>query len=240
MLRRLPPHHSLIDGALRVSLLWLVPRSVGFVPAPADLLEMLAPSFEGRDPDLTEENLQSRIRGMTLMALSNRLGLMVLSTGNKSEMSVGYATLYGDMCGGYSVLKDVYKTVVFRLARWRNTHRAEGLLGPQGAVMPDRIIAKPPSAELREGQTDEQALGAYEHLDAVLATMVEGLNGADRAAELASAAVGQPISTAYAERIARMTARAQYKRDQSPPGVVVTERTYGPGWRLPVTNHYGL
>ncbi|PGH57766.1 NAD+ synthase (glutamine-hydrolyzing) [Azospirillum palustre] len=244
---RMPSPHtsaeSMEDAERAASLLGTRLLTVPIASAMAAFDGMLAPVFDGLPvpaADTTFENVQARARGMTLMALSNRLGLMVLSTGNKSEMSVGYATLYGDMCGGYSVLKDVYKTIVFRLARWRNTHRPEGLLGPQGAVMPDRIIAKPPSAELREGQTDEQALGAYEHLDAVLATMVEGLNGADRAAELASAAVGQPISAAYAERIAGMTARAQYKRDQSPPGVVVTERTYGPGWRLPVTNHYGL
>ncbi|MBK1837039.1 NAD+ synthase [Azospirillum sp. YIM B02556] len=234
---------SMEDAEQASALLGTRLLTVPIAPAMEAFDAMLAPVLEDRPgpaDDTTFENIQARARGMTLMALSNRLGLMVLSTGNKSEMSVGYATLYGDMCGGYSVLKDVYKTVVFRLARWRNAHWPSGLLGPQGAVMPDRIIAKPPSAELREGQTDEQALGAYEHLDAVLGTMVEGLTGADRAAELASIAVGQPISTAYAERIGRLTARAQYKRDQSPPGVVVTERTYGPGWRLPVTNHYGL
>ncbi|KAA0595440.1 NAD+ synthase [Azospirillum lipoferum] len=239
---------SMEDAERAAALLGTRLLTVPIAPAMDAFGGMLAPVFADRPvpaDDTTFENVQARIRGMTLMALSNRLGLMVLSTGNKSEMSVGYATLYGDMCGGYSVLKDVYKTLVFGLARWRNTHGSSGLLlsgllGPQGAVMPDRIIAKPPSAELREYQTDEQALGAYEHLDAVLATMVEGLNGADRAAELASAAVGQPISTDYAGRIGRMAARAQYKRDQSPPGVVVTERTYGPGWRLPVTNHYGL
>lgn len=234
---------SMEDAERAAALLGARLLTVPIAPAMEAFGGMLAPVLDDQPApadDTTFENVQARIRGMTLMALSNRLGLMVLSTGNKSEMSVGYATLYGDMCGGYSVLKDVYKTVVFGLARWRNAHFPAGLLGPQGAVMPDRIITKPPSAELREGQTDEQALGAYEHLDAVLATTVEGLNGADRAAELASATVGQPISTAYAERIGTLTARAQYKRDQSPPGVVVTERTYGPGWRLPVTNHYGL
>ncbi|MBP2299865.1 NAD+ synthase [Azospirillum picis] len=234
---------SMEDAERASALLGTRLLTVPIAPAMEAFDRMLAPVLAGRPvpaADTTFENVQARARGMTLMALSNRLGLMVLSTGNKSEMSVGYATLYGDMCGGYSVLKDVYKTVVFRLSRWRNAQRPEGLLGPDGAVMPERIITKPPSAELREEQTDEQALGAYEHLDAVLRTMVEGLNGAGRAAELAGAAVGEPIPAAYAERIGRLTARAQYKRDQSPPGVVVTERTYGPGWRLPVTNHYGL
>jgi len=234
---------SMEDAERAAALLGTRLLTVPIAPAMDAFDRMLAPVFADRPAlaaDTTFENVQARARGMTLMALSNRLGLMVLSTGNKSEMSVGYATLYGDMCGGYSVLKDVYKTVVFRLARWRNAQRPDGLLGPQGLVMPDRILTKPPTAELREGQTDEQALGPYAHLDAVLGTMVEGLNGADRAAELASAAVGQPIPAAYAERIGALTARAQYKRDQSPPGVVVTERTYGPGWRLPITNHYGL
>ncbi|MCG5240593.1 NAD+ synthase [Azospirillum doebereinerae] len=234
---------SMEDAERAAALLGTRLLTVPIAPAMDAFDAMLAPVFDDRPvpaADTTFENVQARTRGMTLMALSNRLGLMVLSTGNKSEMSVGYATLYGDMCGGYSVLKDVYKTVVFRLARWRNAQWPSGLLGPQGAVMPERILTKPPTAELREGQTDEQALGAYEHLDAVLVGMVEGLNGADRAAALASAVVGEPVSAAYAERIGRLTARAQYKRDQSPPGVVVTERTYGLGWRLPITNHYGL
>ena len=128
----------------------------------------LAPVFAGRPRDVTEENLQARIRGVLLMALSNKFGEMVLTTGNKSEMSVGYATLYGDMCGGYSVLKDIYKTEVYALARWRNAHRPAGALGPAGRVIPESSITKAPTAELRPNQTDQDSLPPYEVLDAIL------------------------------------------------------------------------
>src|SRR5208337_1766187 len=130
--------------------------------------EALAPAFKGKHPDTTEENIQSRIRGVLLMAISNKFGPMVLTTGNKSEMSVGYATLYGDMCGGYNVLKDVYKMEVFRLARWRNQFVPNGALGPSGPVMPENVITRPPSAELRADQKDEDALPPYEILDGIL------------------------------------------------------------------------
>ena len=131
------------------------------------------PVFANRAPDTTEENIQSRIRGVILMAISNKLGPMVLTTGNKSEMSVGYATLYGDMCGGYSVLKDVYKTTVFALARWRNAERPAWLPGPVGPVVPERVITKPPTAELRDNQKDEDSLPPYEVLDQILDGLVE-------------------------------------------------------------------
>jgi NAD+ synthase len=144
------------------------------------------------------------------------------------------------MCGGYSVLKDVYKTMVFALARWRNEHRPEGLLGPDGMAVPEAIITKPPTAELKADQTDEAALGAYEHLDAVLRHLVEGMNDAPRAAALASAELGVKIDTAYAERIGRLVWRAEYKRRQGPMGVVLSPRGYDKGWRLPVTNEFGL
>jgi NAD+ synthase len=174
------------------------------------------------------------------MAISNKLGAMVLSTGNKSEMSVGYATLYGDMCGGYSVLKDAYKTSVFALSRWRNRRRPDGMLGPDGPVMPERIITKPPTAELRPDQTDEAALGSYGELDAVLRHLVDGMNEPARAAALAAAELGSPVPIAYAERIARLVWHAEYKRRQGPMGVVLSGRGYDKGWRLPVTNAYGL
>src|SRR6185295_937789 len=135
--------------------------------------EILSPVFKGRAPDITEENLQSRIRGMTLMAISNKFGPMVLTTGNKSEMSVGYATLYGDMCGGYNVLKDLYKTQVFALSRWRNQVLPKGALGPAGRVMPERVIEKPPTAELRANQKDEDSLPPYAVLDGILECLVE-------------------------------------------------------------------
>jgi NAD+ synthase len=134
---------------------------------------MLAPIFEGREPDITEENIQARIRGVLLMAVSNKIGTMLLTTGNKSEMSVGYATLYGDMCGGYSVLKDVYKTMVFALSRWRNQHHPRDGRAPAGQVIPERIITKPPSAELRHDQKDEDSLPPYDQLDAILQALVE-------------------------------------------------------------------
>ena len=143
---------------------------------------MLAPLFDGLDPDITEENLQARSRGITLMALSNKLGHMVLSTGNKSEMSVGYATLYGDMCGGYNVLKDVYKTSVFALSRWRNQALPKDGLGPAGRVIPERIITKPPSAELKPDQTDQDSLPPYEVLDDILACLIEGELGLEEIA----------------------------------------------------------
>ena len=133
----------------------------------------LADAFAGRPRDVAEENLQARVRGLLLMGLSNKFGDMLVTTGNKSEMSVGYATLYGDMCGGYSVLKDVYKTTVFALSRWRNANRPEGMLGPAGEVMPDRVIDKPPSAELRPDQKDEDSLPPYALLDRILDGLVE-------------------------------------------------------------------
>src|SRR5437868_13001218 len=139
---------------------------------------MLASKFAGRPPDITEENLQSWARGVTLMALSNKFGHMVLSTGNKSEMSVGYATLYGDMCGGYSVLKDVYKTTVFALSRWRNQQRPIGARGALGRVMPERVITKPPTAELKPNQTDQDTLPPYDELDAILECLVEEIGRA--------------------------------------------------------------
>jgi NAD+ synthase len=231
---------SMEDAAAAAALLGTRLDTIPIAPAMAAFQGMLAPLFEGRAEDATEENIQARVRGMVLMALSNKLGSLVLSTGNKSEMSVGYATLYGDMCGGYSVLKDVYKTMVVALARWRNAHRPDGLLGPVGTVVPAAIIDKPPSAELKPDQTDEAALGAYEHLDAVLRHLVEGMNSAPRAAALASAELGEPIAPAYAERIGRLVWHAEYKRRQGPMGVVLSGRGYDKGWRLPVTNGYGL
>jgi NAD+ synthase len=231
---------SMEDAAEAARLLGTRCDTIGIAPAMEAFGSMLAGVFAGLPADTTEENLQARARGITLMALSNKFGAMVLSTGNKSEMSVGYATLYGDMCGGYSVLKDAYKTTVFTLSKWRNKVKPAGMLGPDGPVMPERIITKPPSAELKPDQTDEQALGSYDHLDAVLRHMVEGLNGPERAAALASEELGEKVTVEYARRVARMVWRAQYKREQSPPGVVLSGRNYGKGWRLPITNQYGL
>ncbi len=208
--------------------------SIAINPAMEAFDTMLAEIFTGHAPDTTEENIQARARGMTLMALSNKFGHMVLSTGNKSEMSVGYATLYGDMCGGYSVLKDVYKTTVFELCRWRNKHRpddAQDMLGPPGAVMPERVITKPPSAELKPNQTDQDTLPPYDELDAILACLIEHEMSLDDIA-----AKGHDIKTA--EKVWHMLDRAEYKRRQGPPGVKITRRSFGRDRRYPLTNRF--
>ena len=192
---------------------------------------MLAPAFAGRQPDITEENLQSRARGVTLMALSNKFGSMVVSTGNKSEMSAGYATLYGDMCGGYAVLKDVYKTTVFELARWRNAHRPAGLLGPKGPVMPERVITKPPTAELKPNQNDQDTLPPYEELDAILECLIEHEMGVPET-------VAKGHDPAVVKRVFRMLDRAEYKRRQAPPGVKISTRAFGRDRRYPIVNGF--
>ncbi|HIJ37369.1 MAG TPA: NAD+ synthase [Rhodospirillaceae bacterium] len=204
---------------------------VDIAPAMQTFGGMLAPVFSGRPPDITEENIQARARGITLMALSNKFGYMVLSTGNKSEMSVGYATLYGDMCGGYSVLKDVYKTTVFALSRWRNTHHPAGALGPVGPVMPERVITKPPSAELKPDQTDQDSLPPYEELDAILHCLIEGEMGI---AEVVAS--GHDIQTV--RRVFSLLDRAEYKRRQAPPGVKITSRAFGRDRRYPIVNGF--
>ncbi|HUK58166.1 MAG TPA: NAD+ synthase [Stellaceae bacterium] len=220
---------SLEDAALVAELLGTELRSIDIGPAMAAMDAMLKPSFEGRAPDITEENIQSRARGMTLMALSNKFGWMVLSTGNKSEMSAGYATLYGDMCGGYAVLKDVYKMSVFELSRWRNERRTPGMLGPAGRVMPERVITKPPSAELKPNQKDEDTLPPYAVLDDILQCLVEH-----------EMTVPEIVARGHAEATVRMVwrmlDRAEYKRRQAPPGVKVTRRAFGRDRRYPITN----
>ncbi len=200
-------------------------------PAVGGFLAMLAPSFEGRAADTTEENLQARARGITLMALSNKFGHMVLTTGNKSEMSVGYATLYGDMCGGYSVLKDVYKTTVFALSRWRNAHVPDGALGPGQVVIPENIITRPPSAELRENQTDQDNLPPYDVLDDILECLIEN--------EMAfEDIVARGHDPAVVQRIEHLLYVAEYKRRQAPPGVKITRRNFGRDRRYPITNGF--
>ena len=222
---------SLEDAAACARLLGIRYESVPIGPAMEAFTSMLAPAFGNRPPDTTEENLQSRIRGVTLMAMSNKFGDMLLTTGNKSEMSTGYATIYGDMCGGYSVLKDVYKTDVFAVCRWRNAHVPDGALGPRGAVMPERVITKPPSAELKPDQTDQDTLPPYEVLDAILRGLVEEENSVD---EL----VAQGHERALVLRIWRMLDRAEYKRRQAPPGVKIGRRAFGRDRRYPITNGF--
>ncbi len=191
----------------------------------------LAPLFAGRDADTTEENLQARVRGVLLMALSNKFGWMVLTTGNKSEMSVGYATLYGDMCGGYSVLKDVYKTTVFALSSWRNRARPAGALGPDGLVIPEAIIVKPPTAELRPNQTDQDSLPPYDVLDAILLGLIEREEPAQAIADL-----GFPLATV--RRVQHLLYLAEYKRRQAPPGVKISRRNLSRDRRFPITNAF--
>ncbi|MGV6876120.1 NAD+ synthase [Pseudochelatococcus sp. B33] len=191
----------------------------------------LAPLFANLPRDVTEENLQSRARGTILMALSNKFGAMVLTTGNKSEVSVGYATLYGDMNGGFNPLKDLYKTQVFRLARLRNRWKPEGALGPDGPVIPERIITKVPTAELRENQTDQDSLPPYDVLDDILDGLVEH--------ELSLAEIvarGHDPDTV--RRVERLLAIAEYKRRQAAPGVKVSRRNFGRDRRYPITNGF--
>ena len=222
---------SLEDAAEVARLLGVELRDIGIEPAMQAFKAMLAPSFDALAPDTTEENIQSRARGITLMALSNKFGWMVLSTGNKSEMSVGYATLYGDMCGGYNVLKDAYKMTVFALARWRNQARPDGLLGPTGRVIPERVITKPPSAELKPNQKDEDSLPPYPVLDGILECLIEHeMTVADIVAR------GHDEATVRA--VWRMLDRAEYKRRQAPPGVKLTRRAFGRDRRYPITNAF--
>jgi NAD+ synthase len=222
---------SLDDAADCARRLGIKLESVSIGPAMQAFEHMLAPLFVGRQPDITEENIQARARGMTLMAVSNKLGSMVVSTGNKSEMSVGYSTLYGDMCGGYSVLKDVYKTMVYAVSRWRNAHRPHGALGPQGAVIPERILTKAPTAELRPGQTDQDSLPPYEDLDRILTGLIERDLGVE---EL----VGEGEDKAIVTRVWRMLENAEYKRRQAPPGVKIGRRALSRDRRYPITNAF--
>ncbi|MBS0254405.1 MAG: NAD+ synthase [Proteobacteria bacterium] len=205
--------------------------TIPIAPAVAAYGEMLAPVFAGKAADLTEENLQSRIRGVTLMALSNKFGPMLVTTGNKSEMSVGYATIYGDMAGGYNPLKDAYKLTVFAVARWRNAHQCRFGLGPAGEVIPERIITKPPSAELRDNQKDADSLPPYEVLDPILMGLVDQEKSA---ADL----VAEGFDAATVARIERLLHLAEYKRRQAPPGVKLGSRNFGRDRRYPITHGF--
>ncbi|QCI65508.1 NAD+ synthase [Phreatobacter stygius] len=191
----------------------------------------LAPLFKGTSRDITEENLQSRARGTILMSISNKFGAMVVTTGNKSEMSVGYATIYGDMNGGYNPVKDLYKTEVFRLSALRNRWKPPGALGPDGEVIPVNIITKPPSAELRENQKDQDSLPPYDVLDAILERLVE-----KEASVAAIVAEGYDKDTV--KKIERLLAIAEYKRRQAAPGVKVTARNFGRDRRYPIVNRF--
>lgn len=213
---------SQIDAREMVERLGVAHREIAIADLANSFDKVLAPIFAGRSPDATEENIQARLRGMLLMALSNKFGHLVLTTGNKSELSTGYCTLYGDMAGGFAVLKDVAKTLVYRLARWRNTF---------GEVIPVRIITRPPSAELREDQTDQDNLPEYDVIDAIIEHYVER-----------NASPAEIVAAGYApeavEQIVRLIRINEYKRKQGPFGPRITERAFGRDWRYPLSNGF--
>jgi NAD+ synthase len=222
---------SLEDAAACAGLLKVGYEVVAIAEAVEGFGHVLAGLFAGLPPDVTEENIQARARGTVLMAVSNKFGSMVLTTGNKSEMSVGYATLYGDMNGGFNPVKDVYKTEIYALARYRNQRRPAGMKGPEGRVIPERIIARAPSAELRPDQTDQDSLPPYAVLDDILTGLVE--------AELSiSELVARGHDRPTVERIQHMLYVAEYKRRQAAPGVKITARSYGRDRRYPITNAF--
>jgi NAD+ synthase len=192
---------------------------------------VLAPVFAGKPRDITEENLQARSRGTILMAISNKFGLMVVTTGNKSEMSVGYATLYGDMNGGFNPIKDLYKTEVFRLSRLRNQWKPAIALGPAGEVIPNDILVRPPSAELRDNQKDQDSLPPYDMLDAILERLVER-------EEPISSIVAAGFDKDTVVKVERLLNLAEYKRRQAAPGVKVTLKNFGRDRRYPITNRF--
>ncbi|MPZ54914.1 MAG: NAD+ synthase [Rhizobiales bacterium] len=228
---RFTAQESLDDAAQVATALGVKYDTVPITPVIAGFEEALAPVFVGTNRDVTEENLQARTRGVILMALSNKFGLMLVTTGNKSEMSAGYATLYGDMNGGFNPIKDLYKTEVYRLSRLRNSWKPYGALGPDGRVIPESILVRPPTAELRENQTDQDSLPPYDVLDAILERLVER---------------EQPITDIVANgfdrdlvvRIDRMLNLAEYKRRQAAPGVKVTLKNFGRDRRYPITNRF--
>ena len=220
---------SLEDAEANARLLGCRHDVISIAPG-VDALDQMLPDLAGP----AAENVQARLRMVTLMALSNTGGQMLLTTGNKSEMSVGYATLYGDMAGGFSVLKDAYKTTVFLLSRWRNASKPEGALGPDGPVMPQRIIDKPPSAELRPNQKDEDSLPPYPLLDRILEALVERELSVREAAEATGA------DQALVADIERKLLRAEYKRREAPPGVKLGSRNFGRDRRYPITNAFHM
>jgi NAD+ synthase len=223
--------HSNVDADDCAEFLGVRLDEVAIAPAVNAFEGMLAHIFKDREADITEENIQSRSRGLALMAISNKFGHMVLTTGNKSEMSVGYATIYGDMCGGYSVLKDVYKTMVFDLCHWRNPNIPNDVLGTEGRVIPENTIVKPPTAELRPDQKDEDSLPPYDQLDDILESLVEQ--------ELTVAEViARGHDADLVKRIQHLLYVAEYKRRQAPPGVKITRRNFGRDRRYPITNGF--
>ncbi|MEA2445106.1 MAG: hypothetical protein QOJ12_2398, partial [Thermoleophilales bacterium] len=216
---------SLEDARVMAGILGVRYDEISIEPMFAAFLEGLRPEFAGTRVDAAEENIQARIRGNLVMALSNKFGWLVLTTGNKSEMSVGYATLYGDMAGGFAVLKDVFKGWVFRLTEWRNQKAG-------GDLLPPEILTRPPSAELRADQRDDESLPPYEILDRILEGYVEEDLDADQL-------VRRGLPREDVERVIRMVDLAEYKRRQAPPGIRISTRAFGRDRRLPITNRFG-
>jgi NAD+ synthase len=228
---RFTSHESQDDAEIEAQRLGLQLDTIPIAEVVDAVERTLAPTFAGRERDITEENIQARARGLLLMAVSNKFGAMVLTTGNKSEMSVGYATLYGDMCGGYSVLKDLYKTEVYALAAWRNQCVPDGALGPAGEVIPAAVLTKAPTAELRPNQKDQDSLPEYADLDAMLTGLVEGERSVDEIA-------ADGYSRDEVSRTQNMLFTAEYKRRQAPPGVKTSSRSFGRDRRYPITNRF--
>ncbi len=222
---------SLADASKCAEALGVRYDTVPIVDAVDGFTTALASMFDGMPAGVTEENLQSRARGTILMAISNKFGPMVVTTGNKSEISVGYSTLYGDMNGGFNPIKDLYKTEVYRLAAWRNANRPKGCLGPGGIVIPEAIISKAPSAELKPDQTDQDTLPAYDVLDDILEGLVENDQSIAEIAE-------RGHDPALVARIENMLYVAEYKRRQAPPGVKITRKNFGRDRRYPIVNRF--
>ena len=232
---RLPSKYSsegsLTDAADLAERLGVSCQTLPIAPGVSAVEESLAPLFEGREADVTEENIQSRLRGLYLMALSNKFGELLLTTGNKSEIAVGYATIYGDMNGAYNPIKDLYKTRVFECARWRNQEHHSWMRGPAGEVIPPSIIQKPPSAELRPDQTDQDTLPPYDVLDDILRQLVE-----DQLSTEEIIASGHDRETVM--KVQGLLYISEYKRFQSAPGVKLTDRAFWLDRRYPIVNKW--
>jgi NAD+ synthase len=228
---RFTSQESLTDAALIAKALGIQYDILPIEHAVLGIEKTLDPLFAGRPRDVTEENIQARARGVILMGISNKFGLMVVTTGNKSEMSVGYATLYGDMNGGFNPVKDLYKTEVFRLSRLRNAWKPQDALGPNGEVIPENVITRPPTAELRENQKDEDSLPPYAVLDQILERLVER-------EEPVAAIVAAGFDRDTVLKIERLLNLAEYKRRQAAPGVKVTLKNFGRDRRYPIVNRF--
>ncbi len=222
---------SLEDAAAVAEALGVKHPEISISGAVSAITQGLAPEFEGLAPDVTEENLQSRLRGVYLMALSNKFGELLLTTGNKSEMAVGYATLYGDMNGAYNPIKDLYKTRVFETCRWRNGNHRPWMKGPAGPVIPARVIEKPPTAELREGQRDEDSLPPYPVLDAILERLVEDQLSTEQI-------IAEGFERATVMQVQGLLYASEFKRFQSPPGVKLTKKAFWLDRRYPIVNRW--